>query len=142
MTEKPYLWSDAWLFQAITIASHERPASLTDIIAVADGVNHALPTDDELHGAFARLTNGGLIREVSEHFQLSDEVPLKIRNAIVGHGWQAGRDAASRFLDAEPWTSKRNVRDPRNTVQYPGLTAERILQADREYRKRLKRRRS
>lgn len=142
MTETVYLWSDAWLFQAITIASHEKPASLTDIIAVADGVNHAMPTDDELHGAFARLSRGGLIHEVSEHFQLSDAVPLKVRNAIVGKGWKAGREAASRFLNAEPWTPANNVRDPRNQIEYPGLTAERMRQADREYRKRLKTRRS
>lgn len=142
MTGKVYLWSDAWLFQAITIASHEKPASLTDILAVADGVNHAMPTDDELHGALARLSSGGLIREISEHFLLSDAVPLKIRNAIVGHGWQAGRHAASRFLNAEPWTPARNVRDPRNQIEYAGLTAERIRHADREYRKRLKTRRS
>ena len=142
MTKKSFLWSDAWLFQAVTIASHERPASLTDIIAAADDVNHALPTDDELHGAFVRLTSAGLILEMSNGFQLSDAVPLQIRNAIVGHGWNAGREAASRFLDAESWTSTGSVGDPRNTVRYPTLTAERILQADREYRTRVKMRRS
>lgn len=142
MTGRVYLWSDAWLFQAIILASHEKPASLTDILAAADGVNHAMPTDDELHGAFVRLSRGGLIREVPEGFQLSDAVPLNIRTAIVGHGWKAGRDAASRFLNAEPWMPTTNVRDPRNQMEYPGLTAERILRADREYRERLKTRRT
>jgi hypothetical protein len=140
--EQSYLWSDAWLFQAIVIASHDRAASVTDIIAVADAVNHALPTDDELHGAFVRLSAGGLIREVAERFQVSEAVPSSVKASVVGRGWKAGRDAASEFLSAEPWTPETNVRDPRNHVKYPGLTTERIQTADREYRERLKRRRS
>jgi len=42
----------------------------------ADGVNHALPTDDELHGAFARLTEHGFIAEVGDTFQLTGRVPV------------------------------------------------------------------
>jgi hypothetical protein len=136
---KPFLWSDAWIFQAIAIASHAAPARLSEILGAADAVNHALPTDDELHGAFARLTEHGFIAEVGDTFQLTGRVPGEVIAAIVGKGWRAGRTAAERFLDAEPWTPQTNVRDPRNAVVYPRLTSARILQADREYRRRLKR---
>jgi hypothetical protein len=138
-TSKRYLWSDAWIFQAIVIASHAAPARLSEILAAADGVNHALPTDDELHGAFARLTEDRLIVEVGDTFQLTGRVPREVIAAIVGKGWRAGRSAAERFLDAEQWTPQTNLRDPRNTVVYPPLTSARIQQADRDYRRRIKR---
>jgi hypothetical protein len=138
-THRRYLWSDAWMFQAIAIASHGTPASLSEILGVADAVNHAMPTDDELHGAFVRLTEDGFIEEVGGRFQLTDRVPRGVITAIVGKGWRAGRSAAERFLDAEPWTPQTNVRDARNLVVYPGLTSARIQQADREYRRRIKR---
>jgi len=136
---KPFLWSDAWILQAIAIASHAAPARLSEILGAADAVNHALPTDDELHGAFARLTEHGFIAEVADTFQLTGRVPREVIAAIVGKGWRAGRSAAERFLDAERWTPQTNVRDPRNAVVYPGLTPARIQQADRDYRRRLKR---
>jgi hypothetical protein len=138
-TSKRYLWSDAWILQAIAIASHAAPARLSEILGAADAVNHALPTDDELHGAFARLTEGGFIAEVEDAFQLTGRVPRDVIAAIVGKGWRAGRSAAERFLDAEPWTPQTNVRDPRNAVVYPRLTPARIQHADREYRRRITR---
>jgi hypothetical protein len=138
-TYKRYLWSDAWMFQAIAIASHAAPASLSDILGAADAVNHALPTDDELHGAFVRLTQDGFVEEIGDTFHLTDRVPREVVAAIVGKGWHAGRTAAERFLDAEPWTTHTNIRDARNAVVYAGLTSARIQQADRDYRRRSKR---
>lgn len=137
-SSKRFLWSDAWLFQAIAIASHARPATLSEIIGAADAVNHALPTDEELHGALLRLTADQFVEEVGDQFRLTDRVPKKIRAAIVEGGWRTGRAAASKFLDAESWNVRTNVKDPRNAVVYPGLTDVRIQQADREYRQRVK----
>src|SRR5690242_10888833 len=135
-----YLWSDAWLLQAIAIASHEAPASLSRVLGAADGVNHAMPTDDELHGAFVRLTAGGHIEEVEEGFRLTERARAGVEQAIVAAGRSRGREAAAKYLGAEEWTPERNVRDPRNNVRYPALTDDRIRQAEREYRDRIKRR--
>jgi len=132
-----YLWSDAWLLQAIAVASGQKPALLSEILGAADAVNHAMPTDDELHGALVRLTAGGFVEEIDEQFQLTARVPSTVANALVQSSWAAGRHAASVFLDAEQWTPDRNTRDPRNRVMYAGLTAERILEAEGEYRRRV-----
>jgi hypothetical protein len=136
-----YLWSDVWLFQAIGLASHEKPARLSEILGAADAVNHALPTDDELHGALTRLTAGGFVQEIEERFQLTAGVPSTVVDALVHGSWAAGRAAASAYLGAESWAPDRNTGDPRNQVTYPGLTAERIREADDEYRRRVSGRR-
>jgi hypothetical protein len=130
-----FLWSDAWLFQAIALASRQGPASLGAILGAADAVNHALPTDDEWHGALSRLTAEGMVQEVDGRFQLTAKVPPTVVDAIAVDSWSAGRDAAAAFLGAEPWSPERNTGDPRNAVTYAGLTVERLREAEREYRR-------
>jgi hypothetical protein len=134
-----FLWSDAWLFQAIAVAARARPAALAEVLGAADAANHALPTDEELHGALSRLTGAGYVEEIDQKFQLTDRVPAEIADAIATGGWAKGRSAASAFLNAEPWSHDRNVGDPRNRVKYAGLTSERIISADTEYRRRVSR---
>lgn len=129
-----YLWSDAWLLQAIALASQQRPATLAEVLAAADDVNHALPTDDELHGALVRLTQGGFVEELEQRLRLTEYVPMDVRAAIVTGGWKSGRAAASAYLGAEDWSPETNTRDSRNNVRFPGLTPERIRCADRERR--------
>lgn len=131
-----YLWSDAWLLQSITLASGEGPATLGDVIGAADAVNHAMPTADELHGAFVRLTAAGFVAETNARFELTQLVPEAVSAKIRASGWYEGRRAASKFLNAEAWSPAKNVRDSRNAVRYDGLTPERIHQAESEYRLR------
>jgi hypothetical protein len=135
----PYLWSDAWLLQAIAIAAHNAPAPLAQVLAAADAVNHALPTDGELHGAFSRLTAGGFVTEADGRFALTAHVPTRVTSRMLAGGWNTGRQAASEFLNAEPWTPLTKGGDPRNAVLYPGLTPERIRDADQEYWKEVTR---
>ena len=134
-----YLWSDAWLLQAIAVAaSRDGSATLTEVLGAADAVNHAMPTDGELHGGLSRLTAGGFVAEVDGRFALAPGVPPQVAARMVAGGWSSGRQAASEFLNAEPWSPLAKGGDPRNAVVYPGLTPERILEADRAYRERLK----
>ena len=78
-------------------------------------MNHALPTDDELHGGFSRLAGANYIEEVDGKFRLTDRVPRETADALVVSSWSKGRSAASAFLDAEPWSSEHNVGDPRKS---------------------------
>jgi hypothetical protein len=133
-----HLWSDAWLLQSIALATETGPATLAQIFAAADAVNHALPTSDELHGGFVRLTAAGFIAETEDRFTITQLVPFAILSSIRSSGWESGRRIASKFLQAEEWTRSRNVRDPRNDVVYEGLTDQRIGEADREYRRQVR----
>jgi hypothetical protein len=131
-----FLWSDAWILQAVALASKDEPASLASVLAAADALNHALPIPDELHGAFARLIEEGYVVERAAQFSLGMKVPQFDRSAMVGANARDGRNAAAKLLDAEPWTHETNVRDPRNAVKCPGLTDERLQAAEKEYRRR------
>jgi hypothetical protein len=53
--------SDAWVFAAIEGRSVEDGYSLTQIIAKADGINHAILEEDEFTRAIPRLVNAGLV---------------------------------------------------------------------------------
>jgi hypothetical protein len=117
------------------MASHEAPATLAELIAAMDEVQHALPVDRELHGAFSRLTAAGYLREVDARFVVTDRVPLDTVQRIRVGSAEERRAVAAAFLRAEAWTSASRE-DPANDVVYPGLTAERLQRADREYRRR------
>jgi hypothetical protein len=131
-----FLWSDAWILQAVAVASRSGAAPLADVIAAADAVNHALPMHDELHGALCRLTRGGFVKEVSEGFAIGPNVAPEIGQAIATVNAFEGQKAASDLLAAEPWTSRTNTRDPRNSIRYEGLTDDHIRAAEHEYHRR------
>ena len=124
-----YLWSDAWLLQAIVVAAKSGSATLGQVMAAADAINHALPTRDELHGGLARLTAGGFVEDTGRDLRPTALVPAEVRSAIIGSGWKDGRQAATDLLRAEPWTSQTNTRDSRNQVVYAALTPERLREA-------------
>ena len=59
--ESNFLWSDAWLLEAIVLASSSGSGSLTEVIGAADAINHAILCDDEIHGGHIRLVAAGFI---------------------------------------------------------------------------------
>ncbi|HVF28715.1 MAG TPA: hypothetical protein VM943_10770 [Pyrinomonadaceae bacterium] len=61
---EPFVSADAWILLAI-IYSGSEGGDTAMIVEVADGINHAIPTDAELAGAFSRLKGSGLIEEHS-----------------------------------------------------------------------------
>ena len=67
-----WAWSDAWVLAAITITGSEGAASLTDVVAAADAVNHAIVLDTELEQAVGRLLGAGLIEVPKRRFRLTD----------------------------------------------------------------------
>jgi predicted transcriptional regulator len=57
----------AWIFLSVS----EQPAPLTDIIAVADGINHAIPTQSELQQSFRWLQEHDLVRKEGKRYSLT-----------------------------------------------------------------------
>ena len=53
--------SDAWLLLATIYAAQEKPASLEDVIAAADYIQHDIVTFEEMEGALGRLSSGGYL---------------------------------------------------------------------------------
>lgn len=67
MSAVRYRWSDAWLLQAIVVGGERKGASLTQIISVGGQLNHALFTDAELEGGFARQAEKEYFRQIKKH---------------------------------------------------------------------------
>ena len=62
--------SDAWVF--ISINPSEAGTTLEFLIATADWINHAIPTQNEIEGAVNRLAQAGLLRVEADKFFLTE----------------------------------------------------------------------
>ena len=92
---------DAWILLALLYNRSQTGSGLTDILATADFIDHAIPTREELHGALNRLLAGGLIEVDKNRFtaterarELFSKVEASAKKAV-----QDQRDALERLLD-------------------------------------------
>ncbi len=61
--------SDAWIMLALLFNQQPDGASLRDLIAAADYINHAIVTYEELSGGLARLIRAGYVEKQAGHFR-------------------------------------------------------------------------
>lgn len=61
----------AWILYAVDMASGKAPASLTDISAAADAINHAVPTHRELSASLRWLAGHGLLESSGRFYSPS-----------------------------------------------------------------------
>jgi hypothetical protein len=78
--------TDGWILTAVFLAHSEAGAQLHDIIAAADATNHAIPTPDELSGAFTRLARCGLLTVGQDRFLIASQYLPAIKRAYEGKG--------------------------------------------------------
>ena len=102
-----FSWSDAWLLLAIGLATDERPiASLASVIQVADGIQHAIPSKDEMDGALGRLQRAEYVRLTSEGVEMLEPGrQLLKRTDRVFRGLIDRQHAIEKALGAAPWTA-------------------------------------
>jgi hypothetical protein len=62
----------SWIFYAASAATMNDGASLRDIEAVADGINHAVPTQKELSSSLSWVESKGLIEKVGKKIIMTD----------------------------------------------------------------------
>ncbi len=68
-----FIWADAWILLAIIYAGEN--GSLATISHIADGIDHSIPTQAELDGAFRRL---GKARYIEAHGDKYRATPVVI----------------------------------------------------------------
>ena len=124
-TATRFLWSDAWLLQAILYASREGPAPLPMVIGAADFINHAILTCEELSGGLARLSLEGLVAVSPAGFGTA----CSGRALRFLHARENRKYARDLGHDIERWLGTAPYRERREPVQsdllrYPGLTRE------------------
>jgi hypothetical protein len=70
--DREWVFADAWILAAI--GGYGRPCSLTEVIAAADWINHAILLAPEVETALGKLTGGGLVRVLDGWtFELTDD---------------------------------------------------------------------
>lgn len=63
----------SWIFLAIALVASTEPSDINGISMVADGINHAVPTQKELQISIAWLTNKGLILKHGNSYELTNK---------------------------------------------------------------------
>jgi hypothetical protein len=80
-----WAWNDAWILTAISV--HKKSgATLAEIIAAADVINHAIPTAGELSRAFSRLVDCGIIHLKNDRYQLARDRQRAVKKSLAGKG--------------------------------------------------------
>jgi hypothetical protein len=102
-----FWWSDAWLLLAIGLAADTHSvASLASVIELADGIQHAIPSKDEMDGALGRLQRAGYVRHTREGVELLESGRLLVkRSNRVFRGLIDRQHALEKALHATPWSA-------------------------------------
>ena len=101
-----FSWADAWILLSIIYASHKSGlATLRDIIAVADGIQHAVLNYGEADVGLARLIEAGHVVCDGADFRATEGV-LSAYEAFSKRapGVREQEREMERFLGAEPWS--------------------------------------
>lgn len=62
----------SWIFLAIAISSKKSPSEIAEISQIADGINHAVPTEKEMKKSLLWLSKENLISKIGVKYSLSD----------------------------------------------------------------------
>lgn len=93
-----WAYSDAWIFLAVLMCTDD--CSVADLLPVCDYINHALPAEEEVHGALNRLVAAKLIKVRKAGITATDAA-LALHDkakAEAGNSVRALPDALRRLL--------------------------------------------
>ena len=89
----------AWIFLSVG----ETPSSLQDIIAMADGINHAIPSQKELQASLGWLSHHDLVRKDGKKYSLTNtgvELRHRVSAKTMMNTWDNTTDEFSRLAGA------------------------------------------
>ncbi len=131
-TQIKYCLSDAWLLASIEFSSGKRWASIRDIIAVGDYMNHATFLEKEFEEGLYRLSKGRWIRKNGDKFKVSK----RFKDQKIDYS--SGRGYSPRILHRKviellglDLTCRKGY--PTGNIKYPGFTSEKFSKAMKEY---------
>ncbi len=126
-SELDWTWNDGWILIATYLAHESDGASLRELIAAADAINHAIPTAVELSNAFTKLASAGIVEVADDNrFQIRKDLLPEIEKAYKGKGglFESG-------AKGEKWL--RSVDMTPTTIGDDLITADEVSIAYREY---------
>lgn len=132
-----FQFADAWLLLAIIYASQKtRIASLTEIIAYGDFINHAIFTWQELQGGLFRLIKSGYIIESENGYKVSSKIFDSYKKFAKKNGSifkQLG--FIQQELSSPEWSEDYNPLTANKGVTYKKINKEVVEDAYQSYRK-------
>jgi len=72
----------SWIYLAIGMALKESHVTFTDISMMADGINHAVPTHQELQVSVSWLIKHGLVEKKGNKYLFTDAGKINYTNAV------------------------------------------------------------
>jgi hypothetical protein len=117
------IWSDAWFLLATIYAARESSAPLSEVIAAADYIQHAIFTFEETEGALARLTENGYLV-----FSAGNLSPSEKTNEFYRSITKSRRKALDeqkdleKFIGATAWDPKFDLKLSNAGVVFHDLT--------------------
>ena len=72
-------WADIWVLRAIGISANSGEIDLVEIIAIADGINHAILTPEEFNNAVYRLKEHSLIKQNRKNLDLTNKATALLK---------------------------------------------------------------
>ena len=73
----------AWIFLSVS----DQPTSLQNVIALADWLNHAIPSHKELQAGFGWLQAQGLVKKEGNYYSLTDKGIALYKSISHGNRW-------------------------------------------------------
>lgn len=64
---------NSWIFLAAAAGATQEPITFKSILLIADGINHAVPTQKELQSAFRWLVAHRFMQKVGNKFEITHE---------------------------------------------------------------------
>lgn len=71
----------SWIFLASALATNTKQTDISGISSVADGINHAVPTQKELQTSISWRTTKGLIIKQGKNYELTSKGKLAYESA-------------------------------------------------------------
>jgi hypothetical protein len=110
MTAPSFEWSDAWILAAAIWATDgEAPVPLWRLIAIADALNKAIPSRDELEVGIGRLARAGYLRAVRDGFEAT---PTALALKAPG----PPMEIVARAIGAREWSPQTEMPRTADTV--------------------------
>ena len=87
----------SWIFYSVALASQQEPADYTGIESVADGINHAVPTQKEIKASLAWAVAQNLIQKEGKRYRLTEDGKKLLDAASEGTTMKTWKNLESKF---------------------------------------------
>jgi len=82
----------AWIMYALAMASENGAVSFASISQVADGINHAVPTQKEMQESLSWLVANNMVLKLGSKYQLTEEgaeliTLIRVHNNTISSVW-------------------------------------------------------